>query len=173
MKKSFSKRIVVLLMVLVMAGGAMFAATTADIVLSGTIAPELSLALAELSGTTGTTTLELAGTGAVDLDVATLTYISNDTDGFTLSMYTANAGLLTSTLGDTIAYDLEFVDSVSSTVVDLNVDTATDVAMHDFYNVDRLTDPAGDAGTISVQYTKGNYPAGTYTDTVYFQIAAN
>lgn len=160
MKKSLVKKIVVLFVVMIMASGAVFAA---DLVLSGTIDQNVSFSVTPVSGTADA--LELfasSATAVTDLKVADAVTISNAANGYKIESFSTYGGKLTSSNSDEVTYTAK----LGTHTIALDTSAAL------IYSSTAITPSAGLAEDIVISYTKDNYPAGTYTDTITFTITA-
>jgi hypothetical protein len=164
MKKSFTKRILVLLVILVMASGALFAA---DLTVTGTIADETSLELgATLSSGSYSAALNYNGP-TTWTDFGTLTAITNSYGGYIIGIESSNGFTLVSpasSLG-AIAYDLAADNggitlSADGDLVTANTQTAAIGVEHKL----TLVAAAPDLGTI--------HSVGSYADTITITITA-
>ena len=142
-----------------------FAATSGDLILSGTVAPVLSLSVSP----SGNTNLDIEN-GETGKQVATVDEECNDPDGFTVKAYSTN--------GSSLVHEDK---STLSTAYTLSYDGGPNQSLG--------AGPAGaislkSSGDLTVKYSNvsnvkvnvsayTNAPAGVYSDTVTFLIEAN
>jgi len=156
------KNILVILLVLVLAGGGIFAATTVALRLTGTVAPVTSLSISTPTTDFGVFT-EAA---VVDTLVATIIETSNSASGFTVTLTTSNgttSGLLSEAGGDSIPYSIKYngvpVSFASGT---FEVTNTADFSKSSAFKAITVSYDIADI-------TELNF--GTYTDTLTFVIA--
>lgn len=150
---------------LVLGSFSAFSATTGDLILSGSVAPTLSMAITA----SGNTNLDIVG-GETAKQVATVAEHTNDADGYTISAYSVNGGKLINDDNSSVqvAYTLKY-DGGSDITLGAGSGSATVVK-----NSGALTQAVND--TSAVQVSLNSYPgapSGTYSDTVTFTIQAN
>lgn len=141
-----------------------FGATTGDITISGTVAPELSLSLSASSYTT------LNITSGGDHSVAQATEVCNDLDGYKIFGYSVNGSQLQNQSNTAVktSYTVKY-DGGSA--VSLGAGAAAKVQLKDSGS---LTQAADYDSNVVVDVTAfANAPAGTYSDTITLQIVAN
>lgn len=160
MKQTLKKTMTVLTLI-----GSMstFAATTGDITISGTVAPELELSL---SATTYTTLPIVAGGSAT---VATANEVCNNLDGYKIYGHALNGALENqSNTAVSTTYDIDYG---SSTGVTLGVGSANKVELKDSGVLTASADVDEDI-VVNVD-AFATAPAGTYQDTITLEIVAN
>lgn len=143
-----------------------FAATSGNINLSGTIDPVLSISLSSSSYNT----LDLENGG--DTSIATATEQCNDLDGYKVFGYSTNGSELrldgTNTTHKT-SYTVKYDGANSG--VSLGAGVANRVQLKDSGVLSGLT---SDTSDLTVNVTgNSNLPAGTYSDVITLQIQAN
>lgn len=156
---------IAVLAVLVITGGAIFAALTGNLTLQGTVAANVAITVTPEAGAS---TLALVdGTGAVaDLKVATVNEKSNK-DGYTVELTSSNSGkLIGAANSDELAYTATYngvAVTLSSTAVEITDNTSTQTTGT---GVDKDFD-------ISYTIVDGALSADTYSDSLTFTIIAN
>jgi hypothetical protein len=161
--KSASVKVLVLVALFAAAVIPCFAADgTANLTLSGSVAPKTTIAISVPSATLS----KLATAGAQTESIATLTEVCNKAGGFTVNVTSANLGYLKggSSSPETINYSLTY----GSTTVALTSANAL------LYSQTTKTSKDGATQALSVSYTGDEARAAdTYTDTLTFTITAN
>ena len=136
-----------------------FAATTATLKLTGTIAPVVEI---EINGaTSASATVDLLDKTAQP--VATVTETSNDADGYDITISSANSGSLNNGTADSATYTLGYGGSSYNLSSVATVDNAGVVGSTDRAVTVTVTDARTDAF---------DFASGSYTDTVTFEITA-
>lgn len=139
-----------------------YAALTGSLTISGAVAAATAIVVNQ---TTGYNSLDLSTT-AVDQEVATVREINNTTNGYTVTLSSANAGLLKNGTLGSVTYTAKYNDtSVSLTVAPVTITTGA--ASNSVVNVLKpfeISFTGVAASTLMV---------GTYSDTLTFTIAAN
>ncbi|MEE3078372.1 MAG: hypothetical protein VX341_03465 [Bdellovibrionota bacterium] len=146
-----------LLMTLLTSGA--FAATTATLNLTGTIAPVVEI---EINGAaSASATVDLLDKTAQS--VATVTETSNDADGYDITISSANSGSLNNGTADSATYTLGYGGASYNLSSVATVDNAGVVGSTDRAVTVTVTDARTDAF---------DFASGSYTDTVTFEITA-
>ncbi len=139
--------------------GSILAATTATLNLSGTIN---SIVEIEIDGTSSVSkTVDLLDKSAQS--VAVVTETSNDADGYDITITSSNGGKLNNGTDDSAAYSLGYGGSSY---------TLTSAATVDNTGVVGSTDRAVTVTITDARTDEFDFAAGTYTDTVTFEITA-
>ena len=137
-----------------------FGATVGSLVLSGSVAKNVSIAITPEAGST---TLDLTSS-VMDLKVATVTEKSNDKDGYTVTLASANSGTLkngTLEVIYTAKYSSVAVTLSSAPVIITNQATQTGVIKIDKnFSISYIGIPLEDL------------MSGVYSDTLTFTISA-
>lgn len=136
-----------------------FAATSGTLLLKGTIAPVVSIAV---SAEAIASTLDLTASPA-NLKVASVNEKSNSNTGYKVTISSANLGVLKNGTADSVTYTMTY-DNASVNLASPAVQTHTSAAA---VNVNK---------DVKISYTgrpQDQLVAGDYTDTVTFTIAAN
>jgi len=163
MKKSFLKKIMVFLLILVIAGGSIFASKTSAILkLTGTIEKVFALNVTEAS------TFEInPSLGFTKESISTGTYYSNNLSGFTVAVSSVNGGLKNgeNIIPYTLYLDDDLTGILISTVTSSNpyifIETNAPSTASETFNIE-----------ISVAAVNENalWPAGTYKDKLRFTL---
>lgn len=152
MKKSMISKLVVLVVVMVVAGGFAFGASDDALDLSGTVLKFSSIAI---SAETVSFDIDPVS-GVTDTDLATFTVVSNS--AYTVTATSANTFVLNEDGGtETISYDLYLDDAAATTY-------SGGVTTNDTVNIGL---------SIAGASTAEPYKAGTYLDTVTLTIENN
>ena len=141
-----------------------YGATQGDITISGTVDPELSIALDVATYTT----LDIKAGG--DHSVATATEVCNDLDGYKIFGYSVNGSELRNTANAAVktTYTVKYDGAAT---VSLGAGSANKVELKDS---GALTIATTDTSAVVVYVDAlANAPAGTYEDTVTLEIVAN
>ncbi len=178
MKKSFTKRILVLLVMMVMASGAIFAVNTYDgnVIITGTIEESSSIALAD--ATKGFTINPTTGLALVDGSVTTITVLTNVYGGYDVTANSTNNGLLGGLTGlatSTIDYSIYIGGALKGLASSVAFDGALDFGTP-IITETAATDVDGNdyALAISVGTPSGAFwQAGIFTDTLTFYLSTN
>lgn len=177
MKKSISKKIVVLLVMLVMAGGAMFAATEQSLDLAGTVTNQTSLTLTSAAGqNAGEFTEAITYNAATAWDnVGSLNAKTNNFGGYEITVASANGFTLVG--GNTavaIGYELSAAGANGKADVDADgvlvggAEGALTGTQTPAAGIDHQLSVAVDAPAPDTVHA-----VDTYTDTLTFTIAIN
>jgi hypothetical protein len=164
MRKSFTTKIAVLLVLFVLAGGAMFAANDDAIIVNGKVAAISSLSLDD--NETDMLTID-ADTGLASTQIATATYYSNNLAGYTITGVSANTALEDlANENNLIPYTVKIEGSGSYDGLASELGEFVDVA---------TPTPDSLAFTIKVSVADAEqlWAAGTYQDTLTFTLANN
>ncbi len=173
MRKSFTTKIAVLLVLFVLAGGAMFAANDNDdaIDITGTVEAVSGLSLDDGDGgTNDTVSLTIdADAGLASTQIATATYYSNNLAGYTITGASTNSALVDED-------DFSNVIPYTVTIAGEEIPSADFLAsvLDDLVTVGTPT-PDSKSFTISVSVADAEqlWAAGTYQDTLTFTLANN
>jgi spore coat protein U-like protein len=151
---------VIMIFSLILSPVSAFAATTANISLSGTVVASISVAVDNTSYDFG----DPATTSLVDQQVAAITVNSNASAGYTLNLTNTNGSFALVNGANSVAYSLKY-NSVALTygaTVQLETDDGSGGS---------TTNSSKD---LKVSLTADNtLPAGSYTDTLTLTIVAN
>lgn len=156
-RKSLSQAFIVALFV----GAALpsFAATTGTLSLSGTVAPVTSIVVTPDANASNLP----VGSTASALKIATVTELSNDKAGYSVTLSTANGGYLKEASGtDSLAYSLSY----NGSAVAFSSGSAT------ISDVSARTGGAGSAKELDISFASAFLNADSYTDTLTFTITA-
>ncbi len=161
MKKSFTKRILVVLVIMVMASGAIFAAETATVTINGTVGAVISLAV---DNTTSAQAID-SDTGLAKVSIATGTYYTNNLAGYTITAASTNAALKETTDANLIPYTVYLNGSAAGVLASTLsggafIDVAAPTTSSETFDI-----------SISVADEAALWAAGTYQDVLTFVIA--
>jgi hypothetical protein len=138
------------------------AQTTGNINLSGTVSGNTEITI---SGTGGAGSLDLSG-NQIDLKIADINEKTNKKAGYTVTLTSANIGVLKNGTLDSIPYSIKYGVAGSLANVTLNGSGAATVT-----DVSDKTGSTGVNKELRISYTI-DFPAeGTYTDTITLTIA--
>jgi len=138
-----------------------FAATNASLSLSGTVAPVLSISVVPEAFASALP----VGSAVTAQKIATVTELSNNLVGYTVTLSTANNAELVGALGgntDTVAYTLIY--GGSAVAFTLGTATISDVSVR--------TSGAGAAKDLAISFGAAFLNADSYSDTLTFTITA-
>lgn len=159
MNTKFSLKSLSLVALIAFAALPSFAATTGTLSLSGTVAPMTAITV---TADPNASNLPV-GQSATGLKVATVNELSNSKTGYTVSLSTANGGLLKEVDGsDALAYTLSY----NGVEVAFSSGTAT------ISNVSSRTTGLGSSKDLAISFSAAFLNADSYTDTLTFTIAA-
>jgi hypothetical protein len=165
MNTKFNSKSMVLVALIALAAVPTFAATSGTLFLSGVVAPVTSITV---QADPNASNLPV-GTTVSNLVVASVNELSNNKAGYTVSLSTANGGMLKETnglnvgLADTVPYTLSY----NGSAVSFSSGSAV------ISRVSSRTTGSGTTNSLAISFASAFLNADTYTDTLTFTIAAN
>jgi len=146
---------------LVLAAIPMFAATTATLALSGTVAPITQISL---SADPNASALPV-GTATTDMKIASVTEISNDKAGYSVTLSSLNGSMLKEANGsDTLTYTLNYGGNPVSFLGSTATLTNSNV---------RSGSASGTTNQLTISFPAAFLNADSYSDTLTFTITGN
>jgi hypothetical protein len=164
MKTKLNRKSIALVALIALASIPTFAATNGSLLLSGVVAPQTAITV---TADPNASNLPV-GTTVTGMIVATVNELSNNKAGYTVSLSSANGGLLkeasgvTAGLNDTVPYTLSY----AGTPVTFSSGSAV------ISNVSQRTSGSGTTNNLAISFSSAFLNADSYTDTLTFTIAA-